>query len=879
MVSAPCGCPRNNAPRGVLLLLPLLLLLGFVRVPAPAWAQSSPYNPSAYDVVWDSASAMETESMPLGNGALTLSVWVEASTASLMYYAQSASAYDENGQLLKLSRGRIDLGLPAHPVLSRFQQRLHLLNASQTLSFSVDIAGGPPLHVSALVWVDRFHPVVHWEVSASRPVNATNAIEMWRTQPTPVGDNWHTGYYCDTRQVYPDVLYTGAGMGGGDGELMWWHRNDGDLGHSMYDASLLHQGLSDAGLPPSPLANRTFGGYLAHVDAHDWSGRTVQKTTYGVSVSLHSLRPTTSVRFDLFAHTEEKATVASWMEAFAAVVARVNATPSAARLLAHTQFWASFLNRSHVEVRLRNDSLTSYRLSQALLLQRVTDAMCGLNEYPIHFNGQGWSIGSYTDSPQGPDHRQWGSAFWWQNVRESYYPAAPSGDFDLLLPMFGFYQRLQPVQEARVRHYYGHGGAYWEETTTLYGLLVDALFGFLCEGTVQLHGNPSIRFHWDGSFELCLLTVQYYAFTGNDTFATQTLLPVCSAVMTFFRLHFPQRDADNRTILFPSQSLETWTCPDPTDERVCPRNALIYVLGLQASLQALLALPRALVPDEQHSVWSAQLQSLPPLPKGPCSANSSLTCLLPAEKGWTPGQTTNWENVELYAVWPYGHYGLGRDELELALTNYRLRPFPCNEGWCQDVVDAALLGLREDTAAMITERANRAPAVGWRFPTFIGPLQDSTPAADHYSVLRSATYAALLQEVSAAAFRLSALCSHSSGPVRALDADSLVARGRREEDPAARAGNGSVLLLFGAWPDGWDADFKLWASGPTVIEGRCVNGTLTALTVSPEGRRSDVVLLGCTHTRGSVLERESRHRTEPCARLEKDRRAASVVTG
>ena len=55
------------------------------------------------------------------------------------------------------------------------------------------------------------------------------------------------------------------------------------------------------------------------------------------------------------------------------------------------------------------------------------------------------------------------SAFWWQNVRESYYPAVQAGDYDVLRAMFGFYQRLLRVQEMRVHRYYGHDGAYFEE--------------------------------------------------------------------------------------------------------------------------------------------------------------------------------------------------------------------------------------------------------------------------------------------------------------------------------------------------------------------------------------------------------------------------------
>jgi hypothetical protein len=55
----------------------------------------------------------------------------------------------------------------------------------------------------------------------------------------------------------------------------------------------------------------------------------------------------------------------------------------------------------------------------------------------------------------------------------------------------------------------------------------------------------------------------------------------------------------------------------------------------------------------------------------------------------------------LYAVWPFfeaGHPNLTAPTVapEVIKRTYDLRPFPGNQGWNQDVVDAALLGLRGD---------------------------------------------------------------------------------------------------------------------------------------------------------------------------------------
>ena len=813
-------------------LLSVLLLLSLFP-----FHSLSAYCPSTYDVDWTSPSTLESQSMPLGNGDLALSVWVNASDGSLQYYAQPSSSFDENGQLLKLIRGRISFNLDTSspPRFSSFHHHLHIANASQTISFQ-----SGQLSVFAVIYVDRYHQVVRFHIQTSPPSMVSNSIEMWRTTPTTMGSNWQGGYYCDERFVYPDRLANSPA-----GTLTWYHRNDGDLNNSMYEAALRQQNLTGIGLENiNPLVNRTWGGYLVHDDTTSWGIGEVEKQWYGQSVSLRRSQPVSSFSFSLFPHTEEWSTVAEWQKRLTLTVQQVQAIPEAIRLSAHRQYWSDFYNRSHVEITLRNDSATTFLLNQVVLLQRMTDAMCGQNDYPIHFNGEGWNIGEYSDSPQGPDHRQWGSAFWWQNIRMSYYPAAPAGDFDLLTPLFRFYQRTQHVQETRIRQYYGHSGAYWDETLTMYGLMSNGQFGYQCTGNEQIHGNPWIRLHWDGSFELCLLMVQYYHFTQDETFALQTLIPVCSAVMDFFYQHFPGRDESNHTDFFPSQSLETWQCNTfgTGDRTGCPTNAIIYVSGMQATLTALLALPSPLVSDELRAMWTSQFIALPPLPKGQCQANTSQTCLLPAAGGWHPGVTNNTENVELYTVWPYAQYGVALADYSTILSNYNLRPFPCNDGWCQDVVDAAMLGLRDETAKQVIERVHLAPAVGWKFPTFNGPLQDSTPADDHFNVLRVAVQSMLVHEVSAASMDWAGL-RERMGEIVQLEG----------EENGVQA-EGTKLLLFAALPLGWDAEFKLWAQGPTVIEGTCFNNTLTSLVVTPESRRKDIVLLGCTNKEGSSLD-------------------------
>jgi len=54
--------------------------------------------------------------------------------------------------------------------------------------------------------------------------------------------------------------------------------------------------------------------------------------------------------------------------------------------------------------------------------------------------------------------------------------------------------------------------------------------------------------------------------------------------------------------------------------------------------------------------------------------------------------------------------------------------------------------------------------------------------------------------------------------------------------------DGRKILLLPAWPKDWDVDFKLYAPYRTVVEGQVRSGKITRLKVTPESRRSDIIV-------------------------------------
>ena len=221
------------------------------------------------------------------------------------------------------------------------------------------------------------------------------------------------------------------------------------------------------------------------------------------------------------------------------------------------------------------------------------------------------------------------------------------------------------------------------------------------------------------------------------------------------------------------------------------------IAALHSILPRLLALPGSHLAPADLEAWHALAARLPALPTGTVDGRK---LLLAAERH--EAVPNNSENPELYAVFPFKLYGLGRPDLEVAQWTFTRRMFPDTGGWRQDAVHAALLGLTEAATFYVVNNYNDRTGFPATFKGFWGPNYDWVPDFDHGSVTQLALQTMLVQSV------------------------------------------GEKILLFPAWPaDRWDVTFKLHVTGQTIVEGELKDGQLVQLTVTPESRRKDVVVL------------------------------------
>jgi hypothetical protein len=199
--------------------------------------------------------------------------------------------------------------------------------------------------------------------------------------------------------------------------------------------------------------------------------------------------------------------------------------------------------------------------------------------------------------------------------------------------------------------------------------------------------------------------------------------------------------------------------------------------------------------EEQDYLKGFQTR-IPPLNFGTFDGHKTLA----AAKTWE--RVNNSEVPQLYPVFPWGIYGIGKPDLETALNTWKYDTdaikFRSHVGWKQDNIFAARLGLTNEAAKYnLLKMANSDR----RFPAFWGPGFDWVP-------------------------------DHNWGGSGMIGMQEMLLQ---EAD--------GQLYLFAAWPKDWNVHFKLHASQNTTIEAELQNGIVKIIKVMPEERRKNIVNL------------------------------------
>ena len=694
--------------------------------------------------------------MPCGGGDIGMNVWVE--DGDVLFYLSRSGCFDENNTLLKLGRFRVHLSKPFS--LSSFRQQL-VLNDGY-----VQVTDGQKW---VQIWADVNKPVVHVEVSIEKErTDVDVTYESWRTHDREIThrERFQTSYKFSA----PQGLTTKRDsiIAASDG-LTFVHQNGEQ---TIFDVTVTQQQM-DAVKDRlyNPLKNLIFGGRL-HGDQFvlkgTTQGRYASSDYQGWTYS--SKRPAQRHAFTIALATKQ-GSFADWLSLLRETERQIQTKRDWKQT---RDWWHQFWQRSYVEMKegtlARNYTLFRY--------------MLGCNSrggWPTKFNG-----GLFTFDPEyvekapeyrlTPDYRNWGGGVHTsQNQRLVYWPMLKNGDFDMLCPQLDFYLRIYPNAEERSRLYWGHEGACITEQVENYGLPCYPEYGTKRPAGFDpgVERNAWLEYEWDTCLEFCMMALEAHRYSGMNI---DRYLPMIRSCLRFFDEHYQylanmrgakRLDGNGKLVLYPGSGGETYKMAYNSTSTIAALRTVAEAIGDTALLGRL--------PD--ITIRDGKIQPA-----------------LHYER------VNNTETMQLYPVFPWRMYGVGRPNLDIARNTYLndslAIQFRSHVGWKQDLIWAACLGLTDEARRLLELKMGDGPH---RFPAFWGPGFDWSP-------------------------------DHNWGGSGMIGMQEML---MQEVD--------SKIYLFPAWPREWDVRFKLHASDNTIVEAELQGGKVVNVKVTPQSRQQDIV--------------------------------------
>ncbi len=774
-----------------------VLLFVFVSVSA-LWSRHA-------NVIWNTPSRNSSESMPCGGGDIGMNIWVEE--GDILFYLNRSGTFDENNCQLKQGRFRIRLFPNPFKDTKDFRQELKLKDGYVEVS-----AGGTQIQF----WADVYHPVVHVEITNAQPLRTEVSYENWRYKERMIRKG--EGQQCSYKWAPPKGAVTTAdfvslsskrelpGMTKKGNLLLFYHRNPEQ---TVFDIAVAQQGMENVkSQMMNPLKHLTFGGYLFG-DNLEYTGTTdsIYAGTDYRAWNFRSSKASRKEQFCIVLHTEQTATVEQWEQDLQINLQRIAPQGKiSSKIVSQDKkrtrlWWNAFWQRSFIEPIGNTENKNDSDIKKITRNYTLFRYMLGCNAYgsvPTKFNGGLFTFDPcHIDEKQAftPDYRKWGGGTMTaQNQRLVYWPMLKSGDFDMMSSQFDFYNRMLKNAELRTQVYWQHNGACFCEQIENYGLPNPAEYGFKRPEWFDkgLEYNAWLEYEWDTILEFCQMILETKNYANADI---TPYLPLIESSLTFFDEHYRQLasrrgrkalDGNGHLVLFPGSACETYKMTN---------NASSTIAALKTVL-------------ENYGKKDEMLKTIPPIPLRYIEIKDSLSPTASPELKQTISPAVSWERInnvetpQLYPVFPWRIYGVGKENLELARNTYFYDPeaikFRSHVGWKQDNIWAACLGLTEEAKRLTLAKLSNGPH---RFPAFWGPGYDWTP-------------------------------DHNWGGSGMIGLQEMLLQT-----------NGEQILLFPAWPKEWDIHFKLHAPGETTVEATLKDGKVTDLKVLPESRKKDIIIM------------------------------------
>ncbi|NBA78020.1 hypothetical protein GOQ04_20860 [Emticicia sp. ODNR4P] len=750
-------------------------------------AQNTLASIDQYNVIWNSPSQNAAESMPCGGGDIGLNVWVEK--GDIYFYIARSGTFDHNNAVLKLGRMRLTVSPNVFENPSTFTQVLRLSSGDVVIEGS-----NGKIKTQVKIWVDVFSPNIYVEVNSNQPITAKAQYESWRYQDRLMSkgkeNNANSYKWAPPHQVVTrkdSIRFAPKG-------ILFYHENGDEI--SAFDVVVKQQGLDSLKKQfYNPLKNLVFGGIISGNNwQQDGTAQGKYRDTDFKAWKIKTIKSSRQQQLMISLHTATTTSISDWEKSLLKTQAEGQKDMLMAQKATHN-WWKEFWQKSFIHITPNQKNSKSWEIARNYQVFRYQLACNNFGQYPTKFNGGLFTVDPYfTDTTMKftPDFRNWGGGTHTaQNQRLVYWGLLKTGDFEAMKPQFDFYKRILNNAELRTKYYWGHQGASFTEQIENFGLPNPAEYGWKRPAGYDkgMEYNAWLEYEWDTALEFCSMILETERFTGKNI---TEYIPLIESCLRFFDEHYQYLakkrgskalDGNKQLVIYPGSGAETYKMA---------YNPSSTIAGLKTVLEQLLSSPS--LASENKKTWEDMLSRIPPMSFRQFENNVTIA---PA-KTWE--RINNVESPQLYPIFPWNRYGVGKAGLDTARNTYLydtdVLKFRSHIGWKQDVIFAARLGLREEAQNLLALKLQNAPR---RFPTFWGPGYDWTP-------------------------------DHNWGGSGMIGLQEMLLQTTDQK-----------IYLLPAWPKEWDVHFKLQAPYQTSVEVEWENGKLEKLIVIPESRQADII--------------------------------------
>ncbi len=398
-----------------------------------------------------------------------------------------------------------------------------------------------------------------------------------------------------------------------------------------------------------------------------------------------------------------------------------------------------------------------------------------------------------------------------------------SGDTDMMNPQFDYYKRNLPNAKYRNVVAWGVNGCSYSEQIGSGGLPTGYHYGWEAPYGKR---NPKMEvgiayqhtYYYATQLEFAYMIHEMHRFTGADI---SEYIPFLKDVVIFhFEYHklLQQKrngkdwDENGKLVLSPGHACETYKGTNPSN----------LVAALQRNIEGLLQLPNKWINEGEKEQFKDWLERIPPINY---RIRNGVKTIAPVKE--ERDRITNAELPQLYPVFPFGIYGLGQPNLDVAVNTWKYGmdrwndgaiargmpsgPTPQKDnwwGWSQHAIMLARMGLTNEAKEYVTKKlSDSRGSIDYesdertRFPVFYGPRYDWMP-----DINWGGSGMIALQEMLVQTF----------------------------------GNNGKDIRILPAWPKEWNVEFKLHAPENTTVECKMINGKVGNVIVFPEKRRKNI---------------------------------------